>query len=137
MQAKGRRELQRKARCAPQSARTRPKRESAVKQGVKGSQLGAHIVAEDFFGQDFAELHAFLVEGVEIPQEALKHDFVLKVGEQGAEGARCQSAAVNEARVAVPGKPFVGIVVIFSESESGDLRGEVGVEFSLIGAAVD
>ena len=117
--------------------RARARTESAVEQSVKSCQFGAHVVAEDFFGQYFAELYAFLIERVEIPQEALKHDFVLKVGEQGAEGARCQPAAVNEARVAVPGKPFVGIVVVFSESESGDLRGEVGVEFSLIGAAVD
>ena len=43
------------------------------------------IVRENAFSKDFAELYAFLVEAVQIPEESLEHDLVLEVCEQGAE----------------------------------------------------
>ena len=42
-------------------------------------------MSEDALGEKLAELDAFLVEAVQVPDEALEHDFVLKVGQQGAE----------------------------------------------------
>ena len=43
------------------------------------------LVCEDAFCQDLAELYAFLIEAVQIPEESLEHDLVLEVCEQGAE----------------------------------------------------
>ena len=37
------------------------------------------LVCEDLLGEDFAELYAFLVETVQIPEETLEHDLVLEV----------------------------------------------------------
>ena len=43
------------------------------------------LVCEDFLGEDLSELYAFLVEAVQVPQEALEHDLVLEVCEECAE----------------------------------------------------
>ena len=43
------------------------------------------LVCKNAFCKEFAELDTFLVEAVDVPDEALEHNFVLKVGEQGTE----------------------------------------------------
>ena len=53
--------------------------------------------AEDLLCQDLAELHAFLVEGVDVPGEALEHDLVLEVGQQGPQGLGREPVAVEQA----------------------------------------
>ena len=42
---------------------------------------------EDLAGEDLAELDAPLVEGVDVPDDALGEDLVLVEGDEGAEGA--------------------------------------------------
>lgn len=51
---------------------------------------------ENLLCKDLTELYAFLVEGVEVPEEALEHDLVLEVGEQGTECLRGQAVSMDE-----------------------------------------
>ena len=45
-------------------------------------QRSVCLMCKDAFGQNFAELYAFLVKAVQVPQEALEHHLVLKMGKQ-------------------------------------------------------
>ena len=56
-------------------------------------QRAIGLVCEHALCQDLAQLDAFLVEAVEIPEEALEHDLVLEVGEKSTECFRCQFIA--------------------------------------------
>ena len=49
---------------------------------------GGFQFAEDLLGEDFAQLHAPLVEGVDVPDDALGEDAVLVEGDELAEGLR-------------------------------------------------
>ena len=60
-------------------------------------QCAICIMRQDFLGKNLAELDTFLVEGVDVPQESLEHDLVLKVGKQCAKGSRCQLFANDDA----------------------------------------
>ena len=51
---------------------------------------------KDLLCKNLTELYSFLIEGVEVPEEALEHDLVLEVGEQGTECLRCQAVSMNE-----------------------------------------
>ena len=50
-------------------------------------------MSQYLLGQYLSELDAFLIEAVQIPQEALEHDLVLEVGEKSTECFRCQFIA--------------------------------------------
>ena len=56
------------------------------------------LVGENLLGKGLAQLYTFLVEGVDVPAEALEHDLVLVVGEKGAEGLRRQLVADDDGR---------------------------------------
>ncbi len=76
-------------------------------------------------------MDAFLIEAVDVPDEALKHYFVFKVGEQASEGAGIEAFAVYEAGGAAAGEVFVWVFVFLAFGEGGDLGGEVCFEFGL------
>ena len=53
---------------------------SDIQKVTEYFQCTVCIVCKDTFRKDFTELNTFLVEAVQVPYEALEHDFVLEVG---------------------------------------------------------
>ena len=94
-------------------------------------------MGEDAFCQDLAQLDAFLVEAVQVPDEALEHHLVLKVGQQGAEGFRSQLIADHDAGGTSAVEVLVAVLVALAAGESHDLGGHIGAELLLAGAALD
>ena len=70
---------------------------SDIQQVAERFQRSVCLVGQYFFGQYLAQLYAFLVETVQIPEESLEHDLVLEVCEQCAERCRCQHVAGDDA----------------------------------------
>jgi hypothetical protein len=51
-------------------------------------QGSVSIVGKNTGRKDFAQLNAFLIETVDIPDKALEHYFVLEVGKKGTQSLR-------------------------------------------------
>ena len=60
------------------------KKFSDVQQVAVDLQGAVGVMGQDLLCQELAKLHAFLVEGVDVPHEALEHDLVLEVGKERA-----------------------------------------------------
>src|SRR3972149_10744760 len=65
-----------------------------AQQPCIGQETPFYAAAKDFFCQHLAELHPFLVKGVDVPGKALEHDLVLKVGQQCTQGLGRQPICV-------------------------------------------
>ena len=55
---------------------------SDIQKIAVGSQCTIRIVCKNPLCQDLSKLYTFLIEAVQIPEEALEHDLVLKVSKQ-------------------------------------------------------
>ena len=95
------------------------------------------VVREDALCKDFAELYAFLVEAVQIPEESLEHDLVFEVREECAERFRCQLVACDDAGRSAAVELLVQVVVFFSAGEGYDLSCYVSAKLFLACAALD
>ena len=76
---------------------------------------------EDALGKNLAELNAFLIEAVQIPDKALEHDLVLKVCEQSAERSRCQLVTDDDAGRAAAFKLFVVVRIVLAAGKGNNL----------------
>ena len=94
-------------------------------------------MCEYFLCKHLAELYAFLVEAVYIPQEALEHDLVLEMGEQCANGFRSESLSNDDAGRTVAGELLIVVLVVPAAGECHDLRNHVRAKLLLAGAALD
>ena len=97
-----------------------------MKQIAEGFQRAVRIMGQNPFGKDFAQLYAFLVETVQIPQETLVHDLVLEMGKQRAKRFRCQFAADDYTSRTIAGKMLVPVPVLFAACKCDHLSGDVG-----------
>ena len=95
------------------------------------------FVSQNLLGKDFAELNAFLVEGVDVPREALEHDLVFKVSKQSAHGGRGQLFADDDGGRTTTLEILVQVVILLATGKGHDLGGHVGGEFLLAGAVLD
>ena len=100
-----------------------------------GCERAVGISCEDLLGELLAELHAFLIEGVQVPDEALEHDLVLEVRKQCAERFGRQLIADDDGGRTVACKVLVRIFIILAAGEGHDLRYDIGTEL-LLGSAV-
>ena len=66
-------------------------------------------MCKDALCEELAELDAFLVEAVDIPDEALEHNLVLEVSQQNAEGFGIELVADDDAGRTAAGECLVGI----------------------------
>ena len=94
-------------------------------------------MSEDALGQELAELDAFLIEAVHVPDEALEHDLVLEVSEQSAEGFGIQGVADDNAGGASACECLVGVLIVFAAGKGHDLGHDVCAQLFLAGAALD
>ena len=88
------------------------------------------------FCQHLAQLNAFLVKTVQVPQEALEHYLVFKMRKQSAECFRCQAVPDNDAGRAVACKLLVQVLIILAAGKGHDLSGNIGTQFLLTGTAL-
>ena len=70
--------------------------ESDTEQITECLQCAVTVTCKNPFGKYLAQLDAFLVKAVQIPEETLEHHFVLKVGQQCAKCFRGQLFANND-----------------------------------------
>jgi len=94
-------------------------------------------VSQDLLGQNLAQLDAFLVEGVDVPGEALVHDLVLKVSKQSAHALGGQLLADDNGGGTAAFELLVQVGVILAAGEGHDLGSHVGAELLLAGGALD
>ena len=87
--------------------------------------------------QHLAQLYAFLVKAVQVPEESLEHHLVLEVGKQRTQRFRRQFLADNDAGGAVPGEVLVPVFVLLAAGKSHDLSRHVGAQLLLAGAALN
>ncbi len=92
---------------------------------------------QDVLGQNLAQLHPFLVERVEVPDEALEHHFVLEVGKQRSQRLWGELLPGQQRRTPVSLELLVGVLVILASGKRDDLGGQVGIEFLLAGRSLD
>ena len=88
-------------------------------------------------GKNLAELNAFLIEAVQIPDKALEHDLVLKVCEQSAERSRCQLVADDDAGRAATLELLVVVRIVLAAGKGNNLCDNVCTQLLLAGAAFD
>ena len=63
---------------------------SDIQQITVNFQCSVSVVCKYTFCKDFTKLYTLLVEAVQIPEEALEHDLVLKVCQKCTKGCRCK-----------------------------------------------
>ena len=85
-----------------------------AEQFAVGGQGTVRILCQDLLGQQFAELYAFLIEGVDVPREALEHDFVLEVRQDRAQALRCDLVAYDNGRRPAAREVLVGVLIVFA-----------------------
>ena len=85
--------------------------------------------------QVLAQLHPFLVVGVDIPQEALEHHLVLEVGKQRAQIPGCKPVAIEQRRGTVSREALVDIFIGAPFCKCSDLGGKVCIKLGLGGAS--
>ena len=95
------------------------------------------LVREDALGKNLAELNAFLIEAVQIPDKALEHDLVLKVCEQSAERSRCQLVTDDDAGRAAALKLLVVVRIVLAAGKGNNLCDNVCTQLLLAGAALN
>lgn len=95
------------------------------------------LVRQHALGKNLAQLYAFLIETVQIPEEALEHDLILKVCEQRAQRSRCQLVADDDAGRAAAFKLLVAVRIVFAASEGNNLCDNICTQFLLARAALN
>ena len=75
------------------------------------------FVRENLLRKYLSKLHAFLIEGVHIPQKALEHNLVFEVSKQRAESLGLELISDDDGRGATAGELFVGVFIVFSAGE--------------------
>ena len=110
---------------------------SDIQQIAVCLESSVRVVCEDALCKLLAELNAFLVKTVDVPKEALEHDLVLKVGEQGAKRTRGQLAADDDAGRTAALEILIFIFVLFAAGKRHDLGRNIGAELLLAGCAFD
>ena len=73
---------------------------SDLKQVCVGLEGTVGIVCQDALCEELAQLDTFLVEAVDIPDEALEHDLILEVAEQGAQTVALQQQLMHFQEIA-------------------------------------
>ena len=100
-------------------------------------QCAVSLVSEYLLRKDLTELYALLIEGVQVPAEALEHHLVLIVCEQCAEGSRIQLLTDDDRGRTATLEVLVAVFVFLTAGEGNDLGGNIGTELLLAGAALD
>ena len=100
-------------------------------------QSAVGVVGQDLLGQDLTQLDTLLVEGVDVPREALEHDLVLEVGKQSAQGGGGQLVADDDGGRTATLELLVQVGIFLAAGEGHDLGGHVGAELLLGGGALD
>ena len=95
------------------------------------------ILCENCLGQDLTELYAFLVEAVDIPCEALEHNFILEMSEDGAECFRCQLVSYDDAGRSAACEILILVVIVLAACKCNDLSSYVGGKLLLAGRILD
>ena len=95
------------------------------------------VVGQNLLGQNLTQLDALLVEGVDVPGEALVHDLVLKVGQQSAHGGRSQLLADDDGGGTAALELLVQVSVILAAGKGNDLSSHIGAELLLAGGALN
>mgnify|MGYP006922541739 CR=1 FL=1 len=75
--------------------------------------MGQHLL-----GQDLAELHALLVEAVDVPHESLIHDLILEVGQERSQGLGGQLLSRDDAGGTSARKVLVAVLVRLAAGEN-------------------
>ena len=83
--------------------------------------LSARYGLQQTVSQHFAELHALLVKGIDVPTEALKGNTVLVESEQRAHGVRVELLGDQHGTGPIAEKTFVGILVLAALSDGAPL----------------
>ena len=110
---------------------------SDLQQIAEGFQCPVCLMGKHALGQYFAQLYAFLVEAVQVPQESLEHHLVLKVRKQRTQCFRRQLFTDDDAGRPVSGKMLVPVLILFAAGKGDHLRRHVRAEFLLAGAVLD
>ena len=69
---------------------------SDIQQITVNFQCSVSVVCKYTFCKDFTKLYTLLVEAVQIPEEALEHDLVLKVCKKRTQRLRCKFLTDND-----------------------------------------
>ena len=100
-------------------------------------QRSVCLMSQYFLSQYLAQLNAFLIKAVYIPDEALEHDLVLKVCQQRTQSFRIQLITDDDAGGTSALEILVAVVICFTAGESYDLCSYVSAKLLLAGAALD
>ena len=110
---------------------------SDFQQVAERLQCAVCFMGQYAFREHFAQLDAFLVKAVQVPQEALEHDLVFIVGQQGAKCFRRQLVTDDDTAGPVAGKVLVPVLILLAAGKSHDLGSHVGAQLLLACAALD
>ena len=80
-------------------------------------------MCEYLLRKDLTELYALLIEGVQVPAEALEHHLVLVVCEQCAEGSRIQLLTDDDGGRTATLEVLVPVFVFLTAGKGNDLGG--------------
>ena len=95
------------------------------------------IVGQNTSRKDFAQLNAFLIETVDIPDKALEHYFVFIVSQKSTQNGRGDRFANNNAGGTFAVETLVGVLVCLADSKGYDLGCNIGIQLLLAGAVFD
>ena len=110
-------------------------KKSDFKQIAVGFECSIRVMGQNTLGKEFAELYAFLIEAVDIPQESLEHDLVLEMGEECAKASRVELVAMYNAGRTTAFEMFVLVFVVLATGKGYNLCDDIGTEFFLAGAS--
>ena len=105
-----------------------------IKQITVNFQCSVSVVCKYTFCKDFTKLYTLLVEAVQIPEEALEHDLVLKVCQKCTKGCMCKLLTDDNTGRTSALKVFIQVLIFFAAGESYDLSCNVCAELLLAGA---
>ncbi len=83
--------------------------------------------------KDLAELYAFLIEAVDVPDKALEHDLVLEVCKKGTQRLRGELLADDDARRTAALEVLVRVLIVLAAGEGDDLSGDICAQLLLAG----
>ena len=110
---------------------------SDIQQITINFQCSVSVVCKYTFCKDFTKLYTLLVEAVQIPEEALEHDLVLKVCQKCTKGCRCKLLTDDNTGRTSALEVFVQVLIFFATCKCYDLCSNVCAELLLAGAAFD
>ena len=108
---------------------------SDLQQITEGFQCPVCLMGKHALGQYFAQLYAFLVEAVQVPQEALEHHLVLEMRKQRPQRFRRKLLPDDDAAGPVAFEVLVPVFILLAASKGQDLGRYVRAELLLARAS--